>query len=154
MADASHASHGSHVTKVRGNLHAPRDLSDDPAPSPEHRSTRAVQLFCPLEVKPEAAGVRGAVAAVNASRKKAMWGGGAMTLADKFHIPEPASIRKFSHCLALSQSRLLVILGIAAVIVASLSFLFAAGHPIISIWAALIIIGWLFVAGAAKVSED
>ena len=77
-----------------------------------------------------------------------------MSLADKFHIPKPASIRKFSHGLALPQLRLLVIFGIAAMIVASLVFIFAAGHPIISIWAALIIIGWLFVAGAAKVSED
>jgi len=77
-----------------------------------------------------------------------------MSLADKFHIPEPASIRKFSHGLALPQLRLLVVLGIAAMIVASLAFVFAAGHPIISIWAALIIFGWLFLAGAAKVSED
>ena len=77
-----------------------------------------------------------------------------MSLADKFHIPEPASIRKFSQGLALSQSRLLVILGIAAMIVACLAFIFAAGHPIISIWVALIFDGWLFVAGAAKVSED
>ena len=73
-----------------------------------------------------------------------------MSLADKFHIPEPASIRKFSQGLALSQLRLLVILGI----VACLAFIFAAGHPIISIWVALIFVGWLFVAGAAKVSED
>ena len=39
-------------------------------------------------------------------------------------------------------------------IVACLAVIFAAGHPIISIWVALIIVGWLFVAGAAKVSED
>ena len=77
-----------------------------------------------------------------------------MSLADKFHIPKPASIRKFSHGLALPQLRLLVILGIAATIVASLAFIFAAGHPIIAIWVALIIVGWLFIAGAAIASGD
>jgi len=56
--------------------------------------------------------------------------------------------------LALPQLRLLAILGIAAMIVASLAFIFAAGHPIIAIWVALIIVGWLFIAGAAIASGD
>jgi hypothetical protein len=106
------------------------------------------QLLCSLGVIPIAEAAR------SVARKKQRSEGHVMSLADKFHIPKPASIRNFSHGLALPQLRLLAILGIAAMIVAALAFIFAAGHPIISIWAALIIIGWLFVAGAAKVSED
>ena len=38
-------------------------------------------------------------------------------------------------------------------VTASLTLIFVAGHPIIAIWVALIIVGWLFIAGAAIASE-
>jgi hypothetical protein len=50
---------------------------------------------------------------------------------------------------ATNRFRALVIFAAVVTIIASLAVIFAAGHPIISIWAALIIVGWLFIAGAA-----
>lgn len=45
------------------------------------------------------------------------------------------------------------LLALAAVAMA-LAFLFVAGHPVVAIWAALLLVGWLFLAGAAQASED
>jgi hypothetical protein len=47
-----------------------------------------------------------------------------------------------------------VIFAAVVTIIAALAVIFAAGHPILSIWAALIIVGWLFIAGAAIASAN
>jgi hypothetical protein len=47
-----------------------------------------------------------------------------------------------------------VIFAAVVTIIAALAVIFAAVHPIISIWAALIIVGWLFIAGAAIASAN
>jgi hypothetical protein len=48
----------------------------------------------------------------------------------------------------------LPILAFAATVTAFLTLIFVTGHPIIAIWVALIIVGWLFIAGAAIASGD
>lgn len=42
---------------------------------------------------------------------------------------------------------------VAILIVAALFTLFIKGHPIISVWSMLAILGWLFIFGASKASE-
>ena len=77
-----------------------------------------------------------------------------MSLADKFHGPIPASIRDFAVDLGRRWFRVLPVLAFAATVTAFLTLIFVTGHPIIAIWVALVIIGWLFIAGAAIASGD
>ncbi len=48
---------------------------------------------------------------------------------------------------------MLTIVAVAAAPLLISALIFAAGHPILAIWAALVIVGWLFIVGAAKASE-
>ncbi len=77
-----------------------------------------------------------------------------MSLADKFHGPIPASIRDFGMDLGRRLFRGLPILAFAVMVTAFLTLIFVTGHPIIAIWVALIIVGWLFIAGAAIASRN
>jgi len=77
-----------------------------------------------------------------------------MSLADKFHGPIPASVRDFGVDLRRRWFKWLPILAFAATVTAFLTLIFVTGHPIIAIWVALIIVGWLFIAGAAIASGD
>ncbi len=77
-----------------------------------------------------------------------------MSLADKFRGPIPVSTRDFGVDLGRRWFRGLPILAFAATVTAFLTLIFVAAHPIIAIWVALIIVGWLFIAGAAMASEN
>ncbi len=77
-----------------------------------------------------------------------------MSLADKFQGQIPASIRDFGVDLGRWWFRVLPIFAFVAAVTAFLTLIFIAGHPIIAIWVALAIVGWLFIAGAAKASGN
>jgi hypothetical protein len=77
-----------------------------------------------------------------------------MSLTDKFHSPNLAFPQSFDQASVWKRFRALVIFAAVVTIIAALALIFAAGHPIISIWAALIIVGWLFIAGAAIASAN
>ncbi len=77
-----------------------------------------------------------------------------MSQADKFHGPIPALIRDCSVDLGRRWFRVIPILAFAAAVIAFLTLVFITGHPIIAIWVALAIVGWLFVAGAAIASGN
>lgn len=76
-----------------------------------------------------------------------------MSLTDKFD-PRPTVARDCDSLAVEQRSRAATTLLVAAVVFAILALIFAAGHPLIAIWAALILVGWLFIAGAAKASGD
>jgi hypothetical protein len=77
-----------------------------------------------------------------------------MSLTDRFHIPKLAFAQSFDQASARKALRKLGVFAVAVTVVAALALIFAAGHPIISIWAALALVGWLFVAGAAIASGN
>lgn len=76
-----------------------------------------------------------------------------MSLTDKF-APRPAVSQSCGFLAVKQRSRAATTLFAAGGVFAILALIFAAGHPIIAIWAALILAGWLFIAGAAQASGD
>lgn len=75
-----------------------------------------------------------------------------MSLTDKFE-PRPVIARSGGSQAISERLRLAATLFVAVVALAVLALLFAAGHPFLASWVALILIGWLFIAGAAKASD-
>ena len=77
-----------------------------------------------------------------------------MSLADKFHRPKVSFTRFFDFESVRRRLKAPAIFVGATLVVMTLALIFAAGFHIMSIWAALIVVVWLFIAGAGKVSED
>ncbi|WP_146188318.1 hypothetical protein [Methylosinus sporium] len=74
-----------------------------------------------------------------------------MSLTDKLDQNAATTIARMSLARRrpTPMSRALAVFALAALASAS-ALLFAAGCPIIAIWAALALLGWLFLAGAAE----
>jgi hypothetical protein len=72
-----------------------------------------------------------------------------MSLSHHIYGSEPARLQAVRQAIARWPWRLLLVLSVLAAVA-----LFAASYPIISLWVLLIVLCWLFIAGAADVSED
>lgn len=77
-----------------------------------------------------------------------------MSIADKSHGLGTGFARSFQLPGLRRQARLVAILGRASALVVALAAIFVAGHPFVAVWLALAAFAWMFVAGAAKASEE
>lgn len=77
-----------------------------------------------------------------------------MSLTDKVDELVPSVARERGPASIRPMSRAWVTLALVVIFAAILALLFFAGYTILSVWAAIAGFGWLFIAGAAKASDD
>jgi hypothetical protein len=76
-----------------------------------------------------------------------------MSSTEEFH---DWNLAQGEHAPAAAPHRvnLIALLGVIAAIAGILALYALAGQLVLAIWAALALVGWMFIAGAARVSSD
>jgi hypothetical protein len=76
-----------------------------------------------------------------------------MSIIDRLHTPKPALVWNLNWALRIASQRRFIVILTALLLCVALAAISAVGHPFVATWFGLVLMGWAFMAGAARASR-